>query len=145
MPLKIYIVITDTGTDVAAVQEMSVWINSLLSSNLTLVLPITAEYAKLYYDPTPPSPPDYGYSYTDAAIDYLLSQRYVSNSDYIMFTNGDNLYADQFASTQLLPYMKDGIDILGFDFISRYFYSRYAFQAREEASDGTRKFALVAF
>lgn len=65
---------------------------------------------------------DYGYILTDMALEYLMSN---STCDYITVTNGDNWYHPKLIST-LLPYMRDGLDVIAFHAISHYDWGKDA-------------------
>lgn len=77
---------------------------------------------------------DYGYSYTDAAIAYLLNKSYPC--DYLMFTNGDNLYSGGFIDGYIGKDMHESIDIIGFNFISHYQMQAPTYEAGN-SNDGT--------
>ncbi len=70
---------------------------------------------------------DYGYILTDVIISDLLKKRDLATEhndskpecDYFMTTNGDNLYGPGMIPA-LLYYLRQGYDIVGFDFTSRY-------------------------
>mmetsp|Transcript_29057 Transcript_29057/g.45808 ORF Transcript_29057/g.45808 Transcript_29057/m.45808 type:complete len:279 (+) Transcript_29057:65-901(+) len=59
---------------------------------------------------------DYGYALTDMELDNLVKQ---DTCKYIMVTNGDNLYNSGLMK-ETRPMRQQGIDLIGFFFISRY-------------------------
>lgn len=79
---------------------------------------------------------DYGYSYTDAAIFYLLNHSRTYLCDYFVFTNGDNLYAGGFVDF-IADDMKNEFDIIGFNFISHYVRYKPMNRGSEDLDDGT--------
>ncbi|KAI8817627.1 uncharacterized protein EV422DRAFT_570371 [Fimicolochytrium jonesii] len=66
---------------------------------------------------------DYGYAYTDAVIDRLVhAEAHPKSStlpacEYILFTNGDNLYSSRLGKL-VIPLMRNKVDLIGFDFLS---------------------------
>jgi hypothetical protein len=83
---------------------------------------------------------DYGYEFTDAALDYLLGHNNDLKCKYVLFTNGDNLYSKGIVDAYLDEDMTLGFDMIGFNFISHY-KSRHAFLRLHEG-DGQREFKL---
>lgn len=65
--------------------------------------------------PVPFSSNTYGYEATNYALQQLDGQ----HCDYYLFTNADNLYGRHFLEIGL-PGMKEGYDLLGFNFVSKY-------------------------
>ena len=63
---------------------------------------------------------DYGYAFTDAALDYLLEHQDDFKCSYVLFTNGDNFYSKGFLDAYLDKDMSLGFDMIGFNFISHY-------------------------
>lgn len=71
----------------------------------------------------------FGYDYTQYATDFFLSEcEHGSNNigadrsctrDYVLFTNGDNLFNVATFHT-LLPYIRNGTNVIGFSFVSHY-------------------------
>jgi len=73
-----------------------------------------------------PSSPDtfssnsWGYDATNYAIDKILDDTNANAPcEYFLFTNADNMYGRGFLETGL-PGMLSGLDLLGFNFVSRY-------------------------
>ncbi|CAF4502870.1 unnamed protein product, partial [Rotaria socialis] len=68
-----------------------------------------------------PSKDDFGYKLTDLALMYLYDQyaRLPSKCDYILITNGDNLYSS-FLGSKLKTHLLARKDIVAWDFISHY-------------------------
>jgi hypothetical protein len=66
-------------------------------------------------------PNDAGYSLLDRALTYLYNQSEHSPTacEYVLATNADNFYSSQLRKNAL-PYMDAKIDMIGWDFISRY-------------------------
>jgi hypothetical protein len=69
-----------------------------------------------------PKENDYGFTLTDRALTYLYNQyeHLPSACQYIIFTNGDNLYS-QHLGKNVLPHMYAKKDIIAWDFVSRYY------------------------
>ena len=63
---------------------------------------------------------DYGYAFTDAALDYLLEHQDDFKCSYVLFTNGDNFYSKGFLDAYLDKDMSLGFDMIGFNFISHH-------------------------
>ena len=61
---------------------------------------------------TMPLPFFFAYDITESVRQHLLNH---GSCDYIMFTNGDNVYSDKLVGT-VLPEMRRKTDIIGFDF-----------------------------
>ncbi|KAJ3373489.1 hypothetical protein HDU91_006890 [Kappamyces sp. JEL0680] len=132
---SVYLVITDAESSVPEAEAIVQKTNDFVGRRLASVLPITASDAQRYFDLE--SGQEYGYAYTDAAIDLLLANKARYPCDYFLFTNGDNLYASGFIDDYLDRDMKQDLDIIAFDFISHHKWS----DARQEGyhvTDGTR-------
>ncbi|KAI9025646.1 hypothetical protein DFJ74DRAFT_718280 [Hyaloraphidium curvatum] len=78
---------------------------------------------------------DRPYAFTDAALDRLFGQandRNPHGCHWLLVTNGDNLYSTAFAD-QLFRWMNGGeegaADLIGFDFVSRYWNTSWAEEA----------------
>ena len=92
--LHVYILVTDKKSSFEQARTISVTSNAITGRNLSSVLPITWRDAELI---SPDYQKDYGYSYTDAAIEYLIANNDSAQCNYYLFTNGDNLYTTGFA------------------------------------------------
>lgn len=62
---------------------------------------------------------DFGYMLTDIAAAQLLSPPYQSQCEYLMFTNGDNLYNRRWIEASM-PGMKEGYDVITWPFVSHH-------------------------
>ncbi|KAI8818878.1 uncharacterized protein EV422DRAFT_569152 [Fimicolochytrium jonesii] len=94
---------------------------------------------------------DYGYAYTDVAIEKLAAAHSSPHTtfpkcDYIMFTNADNLYSSRLG-THITPHITSQTDLIGFDMISGHaWHSRSAADpAQGIYDDATMKHLTVAF
>ena len=114
---RIFLLITDTESSVSAAHKIAQLSNSMSGYNLTSILPITEQDAK---NANENYKTDYGYGYTDAAIDYFAETNRIYKCDYLMFTNADNLYVKGFLDDYILDDMRSGIDLIAFDFVSHY-------------------------
>eukprot|EP00953_Heterococcus_sp_UTEX-ZZ885_P028287 15091-Heterococcus_DN1.PRE.1 len=64
--------------------------------------------------------PDYGYLLSDVILyEELDIMPGLPKCDYIMLTNGDNLYSSSLVSATM-EFMREQIDLIGFEFTSRY-------------------------
>lgn len=65
---------------------------------------------------------DFGFAMTDRALSYLYDQhnRSSSSCQYIILTNGDNLYS-RHLGPNIIPHMASQTDIIAWDFVSRYY------------------------
>ncbi|CAF3480343.1 unnamed protein product [Rotaria socialis] len=109
--LRMYVINTHPSTD-----------NQLLSRTIDAInrIALRANYITLL-NLGKPLDNDYGYTLTDHALTYLYNQyeRYPSMCQYIIITNGDNLYSRHLGS-KILPLMKAKKDIIAWDFVTRY-------------------------
>lgn len=143
VPLKILLLPTDATTPRLELQRIvNSTLNYLGCPNLAKVLDIPQSAAlslrQKYVapaaatggcrsdNPTVEPCSDAGYAYTDAALDVLFgsdNSRNGENCDYLILTNGDNLYSTSFLS-HLLPWMYNGehgpADVITWDFTTRY-------------------------
>lgn len=63
---------------------------------------------------------DYGYALTDDALLYLYAEENAHfGCEYVMVSNGDNVYTQGFAN-YLKPGMDKGAGLIGFDFVSHH-------------------------
>ncbi len=142
--IRIYLVNTDNRTDdLPQLNRTIQFINQLvLRTDFVILL----DLGKL------PSQTDFGYGMTDRALTYLYQQHTNSSSmcQYVTFTNADNLYSRNFVK-KILPHMKAGKDIIGWDFVSHYHWPRYQQHidpkiktVPEIIDDGTEKCLSVA-
>ncbi|CAF4633682.1 unnamed protein product [Rotaria socialis] len=99
-----------------------------------------------------PGENDFGFIITDRALTFLYNQHEQSPflCQYVILTNGDNLYS-QHLGKNLLPHMIAQKDIIAWDFVSRYYRADYINKNknREETSPqvvdtGTAKCLPVA-
>ncbi|KAI9099502.1 hypothetical protein DFS34DRAFT_593148 [Phlyctochytrium arcticum] len=110
------------------------------------ILPITRADAQRVYTP-PPGESDYGYGFTDAALDYMLRGDSPMQCDYLLITNADNLYAQAF-HRRVLPLLRGGIDMVIFDFLSAHVWPHRT-QPHTETNgvhdDGTMKHMTASY
>ncbi|KAJ3347610.1 hypothetical protein HDU91_006738 [Kappamyces sp. JEL0680] len=139
-PPSIFLVITD-NSPLEKVREIIKIFNSLIGFEMAKLLPITNTDAEKL---NPDYEKDFGYSHTDAAINYLLENEANYKCDFFLFTNGDNLYSNKFIDDYLQHDFEDGYDIIIFDFISRY-QSTIAGSWGDQHDDGTRKVVQSKF
>lgn len=135
----VYLLVTDKSSSIKDVEEIVQKANKLLGYDLASVLPIDYRHAN---EISPAYETDYGYAYTDAAIGYLLKE---TTCSYFLFTNGDNLYTSEFIDNYILNDMIQKIDIIGFNFVSRYVGGELPNFYDSSYDDGTRKFVNVRF
>lgn len=71
---------------------------------------------------------DAGYIVTDAVIEVLIEEqkRRTQACDYVIVTNGDNLYSPRFVPA-VMTAVKAGIDIVATHFSTRYFHDKGSF------------------
>ncbi|CAF4525493.1 unnamed protein product [Rotaria magnacalcarata] len=109
--VQIYVINTHRSTD-----------NQLLSRTIDVInrIALRANYITLL-NLGKPLDNDYGYTLTDHALNYLYNQyeRSPLVCQYIIITNGDNLYSRHLGS-KILPLMKAKKDIIAWDFVTRY-------------------------
>ena len=75
---------------------------------------------------------DCGYLQTDLTLSHVLSREGAHACDYVLVTNGDNLYARSLFS-HACPHLKASVGMLGYYFASHYPYSSvYVAQGRVE-------------
>ncbi|KAJ3305442.1 hypothetical protein HDV03_001536 [Kappamyces sp. JEL0829] len=131
----VYLLITDRTSSRAAAQEIVTTVNGILGEQTNHLLPITPADARKHLDID--TVQEYGYAYTDAAIDLILHDKQTYPCDYFIFTNGDNLYSKGFIDDYIAKDMKQGLDIMAFDFVSRYVWSLPS-ETEYHTTDGTR-------
>jgi hypothetical protein len=110
--IRIYVVNTDSRTDLAQLQQKIQFINQLvLRTDFVILLDLGNVSTNR----------DYGYGMTDRALDYLYQQHTNSSSicQYVTFTNADNFYSRNFVK-KILPHMKAGKDIIAWGFVSHH-------------------------
>ena len=115
--IRIYVVNTDNRTDMQLLRKRISYVNELVSrSNFTVLLDL----------PMVLQATDYGYGMTDRALAHLYDQhlKYLSPCQYLMVTNGDNLYSSNFGA-KLQPHMKANKDLIAWGFVSHHFKPQY--------------------
>ncbi|CAF1255543.1 unnamed protein product [Adineta steineri] len=141
--IRIYVVNTDRRTDIRQLKQTINFLNKFVSRR---------DYITLLELGVPPLKNEYGYVMTDRALSYLYNQtnNLSSSCQYIVVTNGDNFYSQIFGK-RILPHMKDGKDIIAWDFVSHHSKPQYReiiFQTKHAApqiiDDGTGKCTPVA-
>lgn len=115
--IRMYLLLTDESSSAKDATSIAQNANNLIGQDIVSVLPITSQDA---YDLKNDTENDYGYSYTDAALNYLMEKDTTEQCQYFLITNGDNLYTKSFVDDYILKDMNEGYDIIGYDFISRY-------------------------
>eukprot|EP01111_Echinosteliopsis_oligospora_P018595 TRINITY_DN8630_c0_g1_i1.p1 TRINITY_DN8630_c0_g1~~TRINITY_DN8630_c0_g1_i1.p1 ORF type:complete len:295 (-),score=34.36 TRINITY_DN8630_c0_g1_i1:58-942(-) len=96
-------------------------INELYGRDVAQASPFTYEAATIRF-PTIKNFTDYGYIQTDLYIHENILRNTSTKCDYIVVTNGDNLYSTQLLNI-LRPVMMNKIQLIGFEFISHYGWS----------------------
>lgn len=137
----VLLLITDGKSSHKKANEIANQANSIVGYTMTLLLPIKANDAQKI---SQNYKQDFGYSYTDASLDYLNLNKGDYPCDYFTFTNGDNLYSKGFIDDYILKDMNESIDIVGFDFVSRYVVGE-VYDGREVFDDGSRKYKECMF
>ena len=135
----VYLLITDTTSSVRSAKTITESANRIVGYTMAYILPIDYRHARnlsIDYDT------DYGYAYTDAAIAYLLEK---TTCAYFLFTNGDNLYTAGFIDDYILADMIQKIDIIAFNFVTRYISGPLPHLNDKSFDDGTRKVVQVKF
>ena len=115
--IRIYVINTDNRTDMQLLSKRINYVNELVSqSSFTVLLDL----------PMIPQATDYGYGITDHALTHLYDQhlKYTSPCQYLMVTNGDNLYSSNFGA-KLYPHMKAYKDLIAWGFVSHHFKPHY--------------------
>ena len=111
---KVFITITDEDSPWEPVLKMTALINEMVGREVAIVLPIKRGQAeKVWVQPN--NGLDYGYTYTDAAIDMMVANGVPC--DFILVTNGDNVYASNFLHQHLLSHMESDFDMIGFSYV----------------------------
>lgn len=137
----VLLLITDEESSFQKAESIASQANTIIGYGMAFVLPTTSKNAEKI---SPDYKNDFGYSYTDAAIDLLLFDKKVYPCDYFIFTNGDNLYTSGFIDKYIKKDMQDAVDMVGFDFISR--YEQYSpFVHDQIFDDGSRKVKEATF
>lgn len=139
IPMKMLYLITD---NVSPVQELDAVVDRIAGDVLqcplfaTVLKGVTEKQAKRYKELYLSDPDlvkncllgcnDFAYGYTDSALDLIFgknNEKNIYDCDWLMITNGDNVYATGFTD-RLIPYLYGGTDgpadMLGWDFVSRY-------------------------
>ena len=128
--LRIYVVNTDSRTNLVHLRQTIDFINNL----------VQVEHFVALLDLGPlPEINQFGYGVTDQALRYLYDQQAnnTSNCDYVMVTNADNLYTKNFA-VKVLPHMKDNYDIIGWSFVSHHQKSHFQEKFNETNNVGPK-------
>lgn len=142
VPPQVFVVITDTDRNHTNPQAHINLVNSFLGLQMAQILPIYAEDAAAINPDDFSS--DFGYAYTDAAINYLISHNLEYNCKYLLVTNGDNLYRSKFIDDYLQPEMDQETQMIGFNFISH--HDRWDHTVTEtEKADGRNREVSVQF
>lgn len=124
--VRIYIINTDRSTDNKMLKETIESINKLaVRTDFITLLSLGKS-----------SDNDYGYTLTDQALSYLYDQyeQFPSICQYLIVTNGDNLYS-RYLGSKVLPHMIAKKDIIAWDFVSRY-ERLHLIQSKKEAKSG---------
>ena len=111
---KVFITITDEDSPWEPVLKMTALLNEMVGREVAIVLPVKSDRAKKIWV-QPNNGLDYGYTYTDAAIDMMVANDVPC--DYALVTNGDNLYSSNFLERYTLPHMLEEVDLIAFDYI----------------------------
>ena len=136
--IRIYVVNTDKRTDIQLFNSTIDFINNFVFQK---------DYITLLDLGTPPVVTDYGYGMTDRALSHLYEQytEYSSLCQYLMVTNGDNLYSRNFGK-KIVQHMKAKMDIIAWGFVSHHFKPHQQETIDEKknvvpkiADDGTQK------
>ena len=115
--IRMYLLLTDETSSVKDAQSIALNANNLIGQDMVSVLPITFQDAHVLKNDTEN---DYGYSYTDAALNYLMKKDTTEQCQYFLITNGDNLYTKSFVDDYISKDMNESYDIIGYDFISHH-------------------------
>ena len=111
----VYMLRTDDTSSFSDLKVIIDKVNDFLGYEIARVLPDLSKEArkisKMYLR-------DYGYSFTDAAIDFIIENS--TDCDYMMFTNGDNIYVSGFIDNYVYYDMVENVDVIAFDFVSHY-------------------------
>jgi hypothetical protein len=113
MPLTVFVLPTDRARDPKDFQDIIDYVVGMWSRPCITLLPLQ----ELGISSQGPNKADFGYLYTDLALQYLLKQR--PECLYFLFTNGDNFYVKAFAAA-LLPVMDTGLELIGYEFLTHY-------------------------
>ena len=110
-PPNVYFVSTDPASSVAELQRVVELGNRETGLSFGHVLNITREQATLDFPEMARGEREYGYAYTDVAVDLLTKhQRYSGQCQWLLLTNADNLYAGNFLD-RLQPEMDQGYQV----------------------------------
>ena len=145
IPPKIFLVVTDTSMDtfksISVAQKHVDFVNNFLGYKLSEIVPIQEKEA---HDLNPNYKTDFGYAYTDAAINKLLLEREKHKCKYLLVTNGDNLYRKQFFDDYLSAEIANQVDMIGFNSISH--HARFpTISSSREKDDGRNHELNVEF
>lgn len=123
--IRLYLVNTDNRTDMQLLHTKINYINQLVFRKDYIVL---LDLGLLLVAG------DFGYGMTDRALAHLYEQhtRYSTLCEYIMITNGDNLYARSLGA-KILPHMKTKNDIIAWSFVSHHYWG-----SLQEVVDNTK-------
>eukprot|EP01111_Echinosteliopsis_oligospora_P014153 TRINITY_DN5268_c0_g2_i1.p1 TRINITY_DN5268_c0_g2~~TRINITY_DN5268_c0_g2_i1.p1 ORF type:complete len:285 (-),score=20.60 TRINITY_DN5268_c0_g2_i1:23-877(-) len=119
---------TSVQGDFHTLKNITDLINAIYGREIALVGNITFAHALKNY-PALAEFIDSGYVITDMYMRQTILHN-ESDCDYVVVTNGDNLYSSNFLPT-LRPYMLNRTEIIGVEFISHYTYNEeHSFTAR---------------
>lgn len=142
--IKIFAVNTDDHTDIVRLRKTVKFINDFVSET---------DFVKLLDLGPIPFMNQYGYGVTDQGLQYLYEQ-YERNSticQYLLVTNGDNLYTKNFGK-HVLRHMFNKVDIISWAFVSHHFKPGLRWKINQAANfapvridDGTEKCSVPVF
>ncbi len=127
--MKAILLDTDRNIDsMCCLKDMAKVVNGIFEKEYVVTANITQrDVLKTYTKEVTGVVSDYGYILTDIIIHDILKKRELAKEsndtkpecDFLLITNGDNLYGPNIIP-MLLYYMKKGYDLMGFDFVSHY-------------------------
>ncbi len=127
--IKAILLDTDGSVDsMPCLKDVAKVVNGIFEKEYVVTANITQrDVLKKYTQEVTGVVSDYGYILTDLIIHDILKKRELAKEsndtkpecDFLLTTNGDNLYGPDIVPA-LLYYMKKGYDMTGFDFISHY-------------------------
>ncbi|CAF1375991.1 unnamed protein product, partial [Adineta steineri] len=142
--IHILILNTDRRTNMKRLMETIKLINELA---------LRSDYAILVDVGMPSAKNDYGFGVTDRILAYLYKQNRRSplTCEYVVLTNADNFYSQSFGM-KILPHINAKKDIIGWGFISRYYWPQSTSHINNKkqsipqvVDDGTQRCMKVAF
>ena len=131
---------TDVNSSVAELQRLVDQGNQAAGYLQAHVQNITADMARSDF-PALGSEPEFGFSFTDAAMSEVRSSAWNQHCDWCVITNVDNVYVAGFMDRVLIELNK-GYQLVGFNFVSRYDRSIMGIwpdNSPGSSDDGTRK------